>query len=106
VVACDMTHVQLEDETLDVAVFSLSLMGANFADYIREAHRTLKIDGHLHILESTARFQDRAQFLSDLKALGFEVLEVSDKFVFSHIHALKSDRPRRDGVVPQFRSHK
>jgi hypothetical protein len=26
VVACDMAHVPLDDETLDVAVFSLSLM--------------------------------------------------------------------------------
>ena len=44
-----MAHVPLEDETLDVAIFSLSLMGANFADYVREAYRTLKLDGHLHI---------------------------------------------------------
>ena len=45
VVACDMAHVPLDDETLDVAVFSLSLMGANFGDYLREAHRTLNLDG-------------------------------------------------------------
>ena len=38
VVACDMAHVPLGDETLDVAIFSLSLMGANFTDYLREAH--------------------------------------------------------------------
>ena len=36
VIACDMAHVPMEDEALDVAVFSLSLMGANFTDYIRE----------------------------------------------------------------------
>ncbi len=54
VVACDMVHVPLDDETLDVAVFSLSLMGANFTDYIREAYRTLKLDGQLHIIEVTS----------------------------------------------------
>jgi hypothetical protein len=48
VVACDMAHVLVDDETLDPAIFSLSLMGANFTDYIREAHRTLKLDGQLH----------------------------------------------------------
>ena len=37
VVACDMAHVPLEDETLDVAIFSLSLMGSNITDYLREA---------------------------------------------------------------------
>jgi hypothetical protein len=31
VVACDMAHVPLDDESLDVAIFSLSLMGANFS---------------------------------------------------------------------------
>ena len=63
VIACDMAHVPLGDETLDVAIFSLSLMGANFTDYLREAHRTLKLDGRLHIIEATARFTDREQFV-------------------------------------------
>src|SRR5262249_15852265 len=38
VLACDMAHVPLDDETLDVAVFSLSLMGANIVDYLIEAY--------------------------------------------------------------------
>ena len=33
VLAGDMAHTPLENESLDVAVFSLSLMGANFTDY-------------------------------------------------------------------------
>ena len=45
----DMAHTPLDDNSLDVAAFSLSLLGSNFADYLREAHRVLKIDGHLHI---------------------------------------------------------
>jgi hypothetical protein len=32
VIACDMAHVPLDDATLDVAIFSLSLMGVNFAE--------------------------------------------------------------------------
>jgi superfamily II DNA or RNA helicase len=55
VVACDMAHLPLNDEELDVAIFSLSLMGSNFTDYLREAHRTLKLDGQLHIIEATSR---------------------------------------------------
>jgi ubiquinone/menaquinone biosynthesis C-methylase UbiE len=64
VVACDLAHVPLDDETLDVAIFSLSLMGANFTDFLREAYRTLKLDGQLHIIEATERFTDRSQFAS------------------------------------------
>jgi ubiquinone/menaquinone biosynthesis C-methylase UbiE len=89
VVACDIAHVPLDDETLDVAVFSLSLMGSNFSDYLREAYRTLKLDGHLHIYEATSRLADRAAFAEGLKTLGFAVLTVDDAWKFTHVHALK-----------------
>jgi hypothetical protein len=42
VIAGDMAASPLEAASLDVAVFSLSLMGTNWRDYLREAHRTLK----------------------------------------------------------------
>jgi hypothetical protein len=48
VVACDISHVPLESSTLDVAIFCLSLMGSNFTDYVREAHRCLRLDGCCH----------------------------------------------------------
>jgi len=102
VVACEMAHVPLDDETLDVAIFSLSLMGANFVDYLREAHRTLKLDGQLHVLEATERFSDRERFAEGLKALGFDVLSVEDKWKFTHIRALKSERPPMAEVEPRF----
>jgi hypothetical protein len=54
VVECDIAHVPLDDETLDVAVFSLSLMGRNFTEYVLEAHRTLKLDGLKTVLVSLA----------------------------------------------------
>jgi hypothetical protein len=102
VVACDMAHVPLDDETLDVALFSLSLMGANFTDYIREAHRTLKLDGQLHIIEATARFSDRNGFAKALEGLGFTVVNVEDWWKFTHIRALKTERPLRKDVKLQF----
>ncbi len=89
VTACDMAHVPMEDEALDVAVFSLSLMGANFSDYLREAWRLLKLDGQLHIYEATSRFNDREGFVAALKQLGFAVVELQDVWKFTHIHAVK-----------------
>jgi hypothetical protein len=102
VVACDMAHVPLDDETLDVAIFSLSLMGANVPDYIGEAYRTLKLDGQLHIIEATSRFGNRGQFVESLEALGFAVLTVEDKWKFTHIRALKNERRPREGVALRF----
>jgi hypothetical protein len=102
VVACDLAHVPLDDETLDVAIFSLSLMGANFTDYLREAYRTLKLDGQLHVLEATARFTSREQFVRSLEALGFAVVTVEDKWKFTHVRALKTERRPREDVELQF----
>ena len=35
-------------------------------NYLREAYRTLKLDGQLHIIEATSRFSDLRQFQNDL----------------------------------------
>jgi superfamily II DNA or RNA helicase len=98
VMACDMAHVPLDDASLDVAVFSLSLMGANLTDYIREAYRTLKLDGQLHVIEATSRFASRDQFVKTLEALGFAVVTVEDKWKFTHIRALKTERQPCENV--------
>jgi hypothetical protein len=102
VVECDIAHVPLDDETLDVAVFSLSLMGRNFTEYVLEAHRTLKLDGSLHIIEATSRFKDRAGFISGLKKLGFSVVEARDLWKFTHIHAIKTDDPPKPNYQLSF----
>jgi superfamily II DNA or RNA helicase len=102
VVACDMAHVPLDDDTLDVAIFSLSLMGANFADYLREGYRTLKLDGQLHILEATERFTDRNAFVKALEGLGFAIVSVEDKWKFTHIRALKTERQPREDLDLRF----
>lgn len=102
VVACDLSRVPLGDATLDLAVFSLSLMGANFADYLGEAHRTLKLDGELQIYEATSRFSDRDRFASGLRAAGFDVVGVEDRWKFTRIRALRGDRRPREGVPIRF----
>ena len=92
VIEGDMSHTPLDGETLDVAVFSLSLMGNNFTDYLREAYRVLKIDGHLHIWEATSRFSDVQAFCSQLETIGFKVFPPEQQGQFTHIHGNKTDR--------------
>ncbi|MFX1251050.1 MAG: hypothetical protein ACFFCZ_05540 [Promethearchaeota archaeon] len=41
-------------------------MESNAAEYLQEAHLTLKLDGYLHIVESTSRFKDREAFAKKL----------------------------------------
>ena len=89
VTACDIADVPIDDGELDVAVFCLSLMGTNFTDYLKEAHRTLKLDGRLHIYEATSGFTDRDKFAADLKTLGFGQVSIEDEWKFTHIIASK-----------------
>ncbi|XP_068963968.1 ribosomal RNA-processing protein 8 isoform X2 [Petaurus breviceps papuanus] len=42
VTVCDMAQVPLKDESVDIAVFCLSLMGTNLSDFLKEANRVLK----------------------------------------------------------------
>ncbi|MFC1745908.1 zinc-ribbon domain-containing protein, partial [Candidatus Riflebacteria bacterium] len=92
VMACDIANTPLEDEALDVALFNLSLMGANITDYILEAWRTLKIDGQLFIWEATSRFKDKDGFIKCLNELGFENIEVKDTWKFTRISGIKRER--------------
>lgn len=102
VVECDMAHVPLDEGTLDAAVFSLSLMGSNFIEYLREAHRTLKLDGQLHVIEATSRFNDREKFIQGIKTLGFAVVTVDDWWKFTHIHAVKTDQEPNQTTLLSF----
>jgi hypothetical protein len=72
VTACDMAHVPLENCTVDVAVFCLSLMGSNAEDFVREAHRVLRVGGTLLVAEVSSRLSDWSVFVNAVKKLGFD----------------------------------
>ncbi|MFM1755392.1 MAG: hypothetical protein RL621_296, partial [Bacteroidota bacterium] len=58
VIACDMANTGMKEEILDVAVFSLSLMGTNWQDYIKEAFRLLRNGGLLKIAETSSGWEE------------------------------------------------
>jgi len=99
VIPCDIAHVPLEDKVLDAAIFSLSLMGQNFVNYLKEARRCLKLDGQLWIAESTARINDIGLFKELLERLGFDVRCIDNKGQFTFIQALKSERDINETVL-------
>ncbi|XP_057633760.1 ribosomal RNA-processing protein 8 [Chionomys nivalis] len=74
VTVCDMAQVPLEDESVDVAVFCLSLMGTNIRDFLEEANRVLKPGGLLKVAEVSSRFEDIRTFLGAVTKLGFKVI--------------------------------
>lgn len=85
-------YTGLDDEMLDVAVFSLSLMGVNWQDYLKEAFRLLRSGSLLKISEPASGWSDNnyAILKKGIESAGFEILgepRLSSKFIY--IDAIK-----------------
>ena len=74
VVACDMAHVPLAKDSVDLVVFCLSLMGSNVSDFIREARRVLKKGGLLKICEIASRIESVEGFVQSVESFGFKLV--------------------------------
>ena len=75
VIACDVSNVPLDDNTLNCAIFSLSLMGHNYLDYIREAYRTVRPYGFIFVCEPATKWKDRENELKEaIESVGFRCL--------------------------------
>ena len=92
VIACDMAHTPLDDETIDIAVFSLALWGSNFEDYFKEAYRLLNYDGLMYIAEPSKSYdqEQRTELMAMLKRNGFTpVGDIEDRGKFFYITVMK-----------------
>jgi superfamily II DNA or RNA helicase len=86
VYSCDIKNVPIEDNVLDAAVFSLSLMGSNYTDYFKEAYRTLKIYGNIFVCEPAKKWEGREDDLKkSIESVGFKcfgAIKNTDKFIY------------------------
>ncbi|XP_029922727.1 ribosomal RNA-processing protein 8 [Myripristis murdjan] len=87
VTVCDMANVPLDDGTVHIAVFCLSLMGTNLTDFLVEANRVLVMGGVLKVAEVASRFDNVRSFLTALASLGFKM--VSKDTENSHFYAFE-----------------
>ena len=86
-----MAKSPLDDNSLDAAIFSLSLMGKNIKDYILDAHRTLKPGGQL-IVYHPAKGNDRKKFIEGLESNGFVIINQGEKYKWHYIWAIKQSK--------------
>jgi ubiquinone/menaquinone biosynthesis C-methylase UbiE len=68
-----LEQVPLDDNSINVAIYCLSLMGTNYIDFLKEAHRVLRNGGALRIAEVKSRFSDVDEFIASLQPLGFKI---------------------------------
>jgi len=92
--SCNIRDVSsiVKDGGLDIAIFSLSLMGKNWEGYIQEASRCLNEEGLLFISETTNSLSQRLKSLRDvIKQNGFEIYRDEEIDLFTFIEARKSE---------------
>jgi Hypothetical methyltransferase len=86
VTACDMAFTGLPDEAIDIAVFSLSLMGRNWPGYITEAKRCLATNGYLLIAEKTKAIKGRLLKIKQvIEEEGFDIYNQEERGDFTFI---------------------
>lgn len=88
VLACDIAHTPLQDESLGAAVFSLSLMGRNWSEYLKEAHRVLRPFGLLFVAEPARRWEE-GRLERAVEECGFGMLPAYQRGDFRYIRAVK-----------------
>ena len=80
----------LKNESVDIAVFSISLMGTNYKEYLQEAYRVLKAMGVLLIAEPISKWEAREEeFLELLEELGFKKATIKKTKQFLYVTAIK-----------------
>jgi len=89
VTACDMSQTPLEDDSVDICLFCLSLMGTNLSEFLIEANRILKQKGTLKIAEISSRFTSVRSFRRCLEKLGFAF--VSKNFIDNDDYFIQMD---------------
>ncbi|KAF8789583.1 Ribosomal RNA-processing protein 8 like protein [Argiope bruennichi] len=99
--ACDISKLPLPNESVDVAIFCLSLMGTNLKDYLCETFRILKVGGILKIAEVESRIEDLGHFINYLKSIGFTLERKNTKHkMFVFLDLKKEKQKCKLGKVP------
>ena len=90
VIACDITRVPLDDGSLDVAVFSLSLIRSTQPTTSERPIGSSTTADNSFIAEATSRISD--PFKYRIEQLGFDVASIKQHDRFTFITAVRADR--------------
>lgn len=87
-VACDISKLPEEDDSVHMCIFSQSLMGHNWKDYLQEAERVLMYNGEIIISESIERYEKIKEVVLEM-GLHIKIDDYSETKRWFYIHAIK-----------------
>ena len=62
----DISNLEDEDETIDICVYSQSLMGSNWSEYLDEGKRVLRYNGEMILSDSVDRYEIIKNYLIEI----------------------------------------
>jgi ubiquinone/menaquinone biosynthesis C-methylase UbiE len=65
-IECDISNLPDEDESIKICIYSQSLMGSNWKEYLKEGYRVLEYNGEMIIAESIERYEIIKKYLAEL----------------------------------------
>ena len=84
----DISDLPEDDESIKVCIFSQSLMGSNWNEYLNEGFRVLEYNGEMIISESIERYNKIKQYIEEL-GMHIKNDDYSDTKRWFCIHAIK-----------------
>ncbi|KAI9015995.1 methyltransferase-domain-containing protein [Hyaloraphidium curvatum] len=100
VTACDIARTPLEDRSVDVAIFCLSLMGTNYLDFVREAVRILKAGGRLKVAEVKSRIGSAKEFVKAIESCGVRLESMASDNKMFELFSFVKDAPNKAASRP------
>ena len=88
-IACDISKLPEEEDSVHMCLFSQSLMGSNWKEYLQEAVRVLMYNGEMIISESIERYE---KIKAVVLEMGLHIIkdEHSETKRWFYIHAIKN----------------
>jgi len=81
ILIADIKNLPLKSESCDIAIFSLSLMGINYLEYLGEGFRILKLNGYFIIAEVKSRMKSIDSFVNLIAGMGCRILKRVSKTI-------------------------
>ena len=75
VTVADMKNLPIDNNSIDLAIYCLSLMNKNFIPFIVEANRILKKNGKILVGEISSRIVEMNKFLNIFDKYGFHLIK-------------------------------
>jgi ubiquinone/menaquinone biosynthesis C-methylase UbiE len=66
-IEADISNLPDDDESIRVCIYSQSLMGSNWKEYLKEGYRVLEYNGEMIISESVERYDSVKEYIKEIK---------------------------------------